>query len=734
MKVGVMWAFGIIIVLVVLCIIQTCRKEGAVAKSCRNLLMWALFTVVMENMTLLGHNLAVSNITLNLYYASIDWLVLAMFYFNRVYTEMDKHRHQWIVVLVGASFVDTVSFVINMFSGHIFTMVEYDAGKEWWFYRATDFGLAFYLHLTLSYILVAICIVPLIVKLVKTPIFYWQKYLVVLLTFLATVVINGIGMKLNLPFDLSIYLYSVAAMAVCYYAVFYKPQSLIDNTLALVVADMNDAVFCFDYWGKSIFLNHKAEEFFPNTVDTTKLETLHNEWIQKENPAREDNICWSQELEVSGEFRHFFISYRNLYDKQNKFIGDFIILCDRTEEQLVQRAFSEAAEASDKANRIKSEFLAHMSHDIRTPMNGILGMLDLMDKNIDNTEYVMECMKKTHLSAQQLMMLINDVLDMSKVASGEIELDEESINLLDILKECVEDVKKQLVDTNIVLQEPVYDVKHKYLIGSDYYLKQVLRGILTNAVRFNKEDGTIHFEVHELGVEDNWARMRFEIEDTGIGMDKEFLGRLFEPFSQENDNSRTTFKGAGLGLSICKKIVELMNGTIEVESEQGKGTKVVICIAFPIDLCAVEDEETEELPEFEMSDTAFEGMKVLVVEDNPINLVVAQCALDAVGIEVMDAENGEEAIKKFEQSKEGEIDLILMDIMMPVMDGLEASRNIRKLERSDGATVPIVALTANTYPEDIKKSLAAGMNEHLSKPLDTDKLYQTLAHYYSKAG
>lgn len=398
-------------------------------------------------------------------------------------------------------------------------------------------------------------------------------------------------------------------------------------------------------------------------------------------------------------------------------------LMEQKEES--NRVLKEAAEEAQSANRAKSEFLSHMSHDIRTPINGIMGMTELALKNVSDPAWVSDCLGKISNSSQHLLSLINDVLDMSRIESGKVTVNSAPMNMIATTDECASIIGGQLLERDVALIREFGDFEHPHLIGDELHLRQVLINILGNAVKFTPDGGKIWFRVRETASADGRASFHFEVEDTGIGMKQEFLKHIWEPFSQEDGGNRTTYKGTGLGMAITKQFVDMMGGTIAVESRLHEGSKFSIDLSFNIDESAAQAHETQEEPELHL-----DGMRVMLVEDNEINMEIAQFMLEDVGIDVTCVENGKLAVEMFESREAGSFDVILMDIMMPVMNGLDAARAIRALERPDAKTIPIVAMTANAYDEDVRNAREAGMNAHLAKPIDTSLLYRTLSELY----
>ena len=388
-----------------------------------------------------------------------------------------------------------------------------------------------------------------------------------------------------------------------------------------------------------------------------------------------------------------------------------------------QRQLKRSNEEAMRANKAKSVFLSHMSHDILTPMNGIMGMVDKIRKNKEKPEVVADCLNKIDAASGHLLSLLNDILDMSALEQGKVELECKPFDLcreLEDLRLIVEEVGRE---KNVRFTVNAERIEHTMLLGSPLHLRRILLNLISNAMKYNREDGTVELLVEETGSAGKTADFLFEVRDTGIGMSQEFLEQhLFQPFAQENDNVRTVYQGAGLGMSIVASLVQAMGGTILARSKPGEGTVFTLRLSFAIAPEPVR--KPEELPAGDIR-----GMRVLVVEDNALNLEIMQCLLEDAGAIVTVARDGAAAVEAVRSSPEGGFDAILMDIMMPVMDGLEASRQIRSLPRPDVANVPIIAMTANAFEEDRKRSAEAGMNDHLTKPLQPRLLMDTLAKY-----
>lgn len=389
-----------------------------------------------------------------------------------------------------------------------------------------------------------------------------------------------------------------------------------------------------------------------------------------------------------------------------------------------------AAEETEKANKVKSEFLSHISHDIRTPINGIIGLLDIADMNRNDNAKLIECVEKMRSTSVYLLSLINDVLDMSKAQNGVLRPAHETFDLRVLLDECVSMLETQVSEKKLRLRTFFSDIPHRMLTGSPLYIRQVLLNILNNAVRYTDIGGVICFMAHELSSDGKNAVIEFVISDSGRGMSEEYLVHIFEPFTRERNepSADESFRGTGLGMSIAKSLTDVMGGTICAESKAGEGSRFTVTIPL-----VISEKEPYAKAESEKTRADIRGMHILVAEDVKLNMDIVTYILEHEGAEVICAEDGETALRLFSESAEGSIDLILMDIRMPGINGYEAAERIRAMKRSD-ADIPIIAMTANVYEEDIERAKKAGMNDHLAKPMDSGKLLAMAGAYCAGRG
>ena len=376
------------------------------------------------------------------------------------------------------------------------------------------------------------------------------------------------------------------------------------------------------------------------------------------------------------------------------------------------------------ANEMKSRFLSSISHDLRTPINGIQGMLQIADTYPNDMRKQSECREKLWIASNYLVSLINNVLDMNRLENRMIDLTEQPFNLIDLLMNitALTDIQIKAQGLHSVVDwKPGY-INHRYLIGSSEGLSRILMNLNSNAIKYNKPNGTIYCRCMEKECDGDTVWIELVNADTGIGMDEEFMHHAFEPYVQENNTSLDSINGVGLGLSIVKQTVDLMGGKLAVESKVGEGTRFTILLPFKID-------PNPDVKKRNFEYVSLKGIKALLVEDNELNMEIAKFHLEKEEVNVDIAANGQEAVDLFAKSEVGYYDIILMDIMMPIMDGLEATRCIRKMNRADAQAIPIIAMSANAFEEDIKKSQEAGLNEHLTKPMDGKKITDTMKKY-----
>lgn len=382
----------------------------------------------------------------------------------------------------------------------------------------------------------------------------------------------------------------------------------------------------------------------------------------------------------------------------------------------------------ERANQAKNEFISRMSHDIRTPINGINGMIEVASRNVDDPKKVKDCLKKMATASGHLGTLVDDVLSFAQIEANSKKAEKQPFNLSEQLDYCLNVIQGKLVGRKLEFEHDFKKITHTHLIGSEVYLNEILTNILSNCIKFTRDGGNVRFTVEEIEpLKKGNARFCFKVKDTGIGMSPKFLKNIFDPFTQESTSSRSKYEGTGLGMTIVKELLDKMGGIIDIESYPGNGSKFTVYLEFEINRNAEEETVAKAEIEEQVANVDLTGIQVLVVDDIELNIEIVQSILEDEGAIITTAYDGKEAVDVFEESEPGYFDVILMDIRMPVMDGIEATKTIRAMDRPDAKTVPIIALTANSFETDMEKTMAAGMNGHKNKPLDVEDLILTVA-------
>ena len=451
---------------------------------------------------------------------------------------------------------------------------------------------------------------------------------------------------------------------------------------------------------------------------------LRRQLAEGDSIVKRYHLCFDGEHAIAVEYQIIKMSAHDL---------DHIIVALRDveeqeqEERRRRETLLQAKLAAERANAAKSSFLSRMSHDIRTPLNGIIGLLEINRTHADDQRLIAENQEKMRLAADHLLSLINDVLEMSKLDQDSIELGHEVCDLGQICLGTSSMLVARAAECGVTMKLGSQEIRETLVYTSPLHLRQVLLNIYGNCIKYNRPGGSVSTMLECVARDDQWVVYRWTISDTGIGMSEEYLERIFEPFSQEGSDSdaRTHYQGTGLGMSIVKKIIDKMGGSIEVSSEKGVGSTFVVTI--PFELAGETEAAAGDLAVAAVGEASIAGVKVMLVEDNDLNAEIAATLLQDRGAEVVTVPDGEAAVRLFGESPAGTFDVILMDVMMPKMNGYEATRAIRELSREDAATVPIVAMTANAFKEDEERCYAAGATAFLPKPIDIDRLAATLA-------
>ncbi len=520
------------------------------------------------------------------------------------------------------------------------------------------------------------------------------------------------------------------------------------TSIASAIERMNEyGYIIFDRKCHYINSNHFAKELLPEM----------KKWKSDSKVTPEESIAYQEIVAPllkyeDQEEKHILkvkdkyieITTRFMYYRGKRPVGYLVELLDKTTEyhhidtiqeynERLQKQIQEteisrqnaerSKEEAKRANHAKSDFLSRMSHDIRTPINGIIGMIHIVEDNLEDQDKAREGLEKIKSVSQQLELLLSDILDMSRLESGKIQLTKEIFDIEKILMDCFFSIRVMAEDKGIVLEETPFIYTHKTVVGSPGYLQRIIMNVLTNSVKYNKIGGMIRYSCYEKNLDETHSQFRIVVQDSGIGMTQDFLNKIYDPFERAKENEgSTTYEGSGLGMAITKELVELMGGTIEIKSVLGEGT--IVTLKIPLEIC----EETN-MEDHRESERLLENIRILVVEDNELNMEIITYVLKEQGIIVDAVSDGVQAVERFKNSEPGYYEFILMDVMMPIMNGLDATRAIRALNKEDAKKVPIIAMTANVFEQDIKECLEAGMNEHVAKPLDMNQLIMKLLKY-----
>ena len=484
------------------------------------------------------------------------------------------------------------------------------------------------------------------------------------------------------------------------------------NLKSLSEADFSYKIWSYDRSSGDKVILAQSQDDMPENSLTIECEIPNNTWYFDIVPSNGWTPVSQWILSIIASYIFSLLIAMVFYQISSK----------KHREKQYAAELEKAAELAKSANEAKTRFLFNMSHDIRTPMNAIIGFSGLLEKNLQNEEKAKEYLGKICSSGNLLMTIINQILEIARIESGTtaLQLKAEDINTLFHTVNTVfeEDVRKKNLQYSVDL-----DVYHTFILCDRVKLQEIMLNIISNAIKYTSDGHGVHVKIYEKDSEDpRKARLIFTCEDTGIGMSKEYLKHIFEPFSQERNDSGSTQQGIGLGMSIVKGLIEKMGGTIKIKSEEGIGSTFIIRIPFK--LASAPDTVKKTAAQMDIS-----GLNLLLVEDNELNAEIAKTLLSDEGANLTVAEDGLQAVRMFQEKPEGYFDAILMDIMMPVMDGLTATKTIRSLKHPDAETIPIIAMTANAFQEDAEKCIAAGMNAHLAKPLDIEKVKMTIYKY-----
>ena len=488
----------------------------------------------------------------------------------------------------------------------------------------------------------------------------------------------------------------------------------------------DDETYSFKYVSEQFarMLGYDTPEELMEASGGTIVGLAHPDDLETGIAAALDQYSRADHYEITYRMKCKDGSYKYIEDRGHKFknsegiIEHWNLILDQHE--LVEKTI--ALESEKKASQAKSDFLSRMSHDMRTPLNGIIGLLDISIKHPDDRALIDSNRLRARVAAEHLLSLINDTLELSKLENKEVSLEKEVFHVPTLFQEVetIACMRAEEYDISITYQNDMDNLRYPYLVGSPLYVKQILLNLITNGIKYNRKNGSVNCYLKEQTVSDKAVQWEITIQDTGIGMPQSFLKDIFKPFVQLDGGARSTYKGTGLGMAIVKNLLERMEGTIQIDSTEGTGTTVNVTIPLEI----AQNDSCKEI--LKAPEKNLEGIRVLLAEDNELNREIAVFVLEDEGIHVVEAMDGQQAVELFVNKPEYYFDAVLMDIMMPSMDGYEAAKTIRSSEKKDSCTIPIIAMTANAFDEDRRKTKEAGMNAHLAKPVNVPKLLETI--------
>lgn len=511
----------------------------------------------------------------------------------------------------------------------------------------------------------------------------------------------------------------------------YDRIALIDPDTGRIESDSTTNVFSplvegdFEIIGYAGQLNAYAEQLVDASDRGKVLQTMDLEIVSGSLYTGKPYYV-NYKVVIDGNTRDYQTKFCNVASADKKYIavGTYDVSAPLAE---YLGRLTRARRQAEAVNTAKNEFLTNFSHDIRTPLNGVMGLMEMAKRNVNDVNKVSKYLESMTGETNHLQALLNDVLDISSIEDNHVSIIHQPMNITVFAEKCISIISNKIAGKEINLSNDFSHMSHPYVLGDELHLQKVLVNILDNAVKFTRDGDIVFFRINEESSDENRVSYKFEIEDTGIGIRPEFIDHIFDPFSQEFKATTSSQDGSGLGLTISKKLIDLMGGQITVKSTQGIGSKFTIYMTFDID----KETESSLMGRKPSCADSLKGLRILLVEDDNINRTITQSILQAEGAETHTASSGEEAIQMYTEADNAFYDIILMDIIMPGISGLDATREIRKLGRSDSMTIPIIATTGNAFKDDIIKSKEAGMNAHLSKPVNAKVLTETILKFTS---
>ncbi len=717
---------GIISVVLLIIFIRVCAKKKHVLSDAILRMFAAASVAVLANVVLaVSRNDMVSNLAFSFYFGSIDFITYYLLRFTLLYTKRtrfkDLYRKIWRPVIV----IDTLSLFVSVWTDHMYSMYRMilSDGSVAFQTRPT---LLFNVHLAVCYIPIVTAMVLLALSLFKTHNFYRFKYFPLLISLIGIILLNIVYMLFSLPFDWSVLFYALAAYLLFFFALYFIPRKLMNDTMMLAVDSMKEGLLLFDAEQNCIYINKTARDYFNITADSISVTDYPvSEWIKGTDISDIKDFEKNFHMTVGDEPLRFKVDFRNCTDGKGHHMGSFFLCSDVTKDYILMKYLEDARADANQANVAKSLFLANMSHEIRTPINSVLGMNEMILRE-STEEQILEYAEDIKKAGDTLLSLVNNILDLSKIESGKMDINPAPYILQDMLRDCYDMIIPRALQKDLPVTVECEEDIPKELLGDASRIKQVLINLLTNSVKYTQH-GQVSIRVSWEKKAEKKGILTIVVSDTGQGISEEDISKLFRVFQRVDEKNNRNVEGSGLGLAISRQLLELMDGTIEVTSTLGKGSDFTVRLPQTVvndDPCGRFEPEVRTVHTKTVYKESFHApdARILVVDDIATNLKLISALLKKTEVKVSMADGGEKALKL---CAEEEYDLILMDHMMPPPDGCETMKKIREAG-GHNATIPIVVLTANAIAGAEGVYLSMGFDDYLSKPVQSKHLEETM--------
>ena len=717
----------VIMFFVLMASMQIRQRYGRILRKAFVCSIAAIFSNILVAISM---NAVFAEVAYSLYFAVLDWMLLYLAGFCLSYTDHEKTMKIMRPFVTTIVLVDSVSILLNYFFGHVFSIYEVEYAGTTFF--QTRFETPYFIHLAIDYFGILLTFGFIIYRIAKSYDVYRMKYIMILSVLLLVVILNVIYMALSLILDISVVFYALAGLLIYFGITIFVPRSLMINSVTKAVNDINEGIVIFDAGNNYIYSNKYYKEHFGAIGEdyTFDMEPMASVIESLNESGRQFGPTEYERMNAEGDREHFQILYNQLLDRKNRPIGSYLLVEEDTEEIENLRQLDDARRDADKANRAKSTFLANMSHEIRTPLNAVLGMNEMILRRSNDPE-LLEYAENIRSSGNALLHLINDILDFSKIEARKMELIKEEYKPHDLLRECVSRFEKMADDKDLLLKANFDPNIPSLLEGDVQHLTQIISNMVSNAIKYTKEGSVeLSFSEGERPIAKGDFGLLIEVKDTGMGIASRDIPYLFDAFERINEKENANIQGTGLGLAITKELVELMNGSVSVESEFGEGTTFKVYVPQKIKDATPAGEFIRNIEtEHEVYHELFRAPEahILVVDDVAVNIMVIKELLKKTEVIFDKASSGDEAIAKCREQK---YDLILLDHRMPKKDGIETFREIS----SEGMNTdtPVIMLTANAEAGARDEYRREGFADYLTKPVDSKELERSLLTHLPK--